>query len=145
LARILKKGGYFITRNPVYLPDRSMNIDQLQKSYDQRKIHWMILLLALCYFVWRPECYDRQKQLYNWKNYFVRFNQAVKNREIRLSQLDLDRMANIEKHGTGVLHYVPMRKQWQQMVRKYFIIEAAATVKKWPQADFIPIYVLRKK
>lgn len=147
INKLLKPDGYFITRNFIYLPEKPQeNFSYFQKQYNQKKTTWLMFWFALGYYTkWKKKIYNEKTKEWSVKKMFDLFNPALEKGEIKLRKEDVWKIRNIEKHGGKIIHITFFKKEFENMLKKYFAIKAIVEAPRWTYTEFMPIYVLKIK
>ncbi len=144
VAKLLKPGGLFITRNIVDIPQLyPKDIAYFQRLYNARKISWLFFWLILgSYTSWREKVVHVARREVIIANLCKLCTVAIRNGDVQFRKEDLRKIENIQTHGKTITHFTFMRDEFEKLLAKYFRIVAREDV---PHCEPFPIYALRKK
>ena len=101
---------------------------------------------ALGYYTkWKKKIYNEKTKEWSVKKMFDLFNPALEKGEIKLRKEDVWKIHNIEKHGGKIIHITFFKKEFENMLKKYFAIKAIVEAPRWTYTEFMPIYILKIK
>ena len=135
----LKEGGYFLSKT--YLKPKNYinkSLEDIFKEYNKVK---SLNPISFCMFDLTMLCLD--------KNNFVDFNKMQHLIENAFKSKLIDEktykiFSNIGLSSMNFKFYVPMKDEYENILRKYFVIERIEYTND-VGADNFPIYILRKK
>lgn len=145
LNALLKRGGYFITRQSVYIPElRDESVAKFQRLYNKHQTYWLMVWPALGF---RPDwkAYNPTTKELSIKKLLHQIDREVKKGNLRFRQTDTKILTNIKKHGKYITSIVFPKQKLEGMMHKYFHIKSVNACPRWTYTDRLPIYVLRKK
>lgn len=147
LKKLLKPGGYLITRNAVFLPERKVrNISEIVNEYKKRGNNWLGLLLEIGYYSpWANKVYHSSNKRFNFSKLGQLIKKSLKDKIISLSRKDEKKIENMLKHGAEITHITFSKKDFESLLRKYFWIIEVEASEKYIFCQYVPIYLLKKK
>lgn len=144
---LLKPGGFFTTRNYVYLPDKPKDsFEQLQKKYNQGKLDWLwVTIHAGQYTKWQKKVYNPKTKKLIFGKVLDLFFELIKQKKFKMRKFDIEKLKNVEFHAHKAIHISFPIKEWNKMVEKYFVIKDRVSVRGREWTEFCPIWFLKKK
>ena len=140
---LLKKDGYFITRNIAYdFPKKLKTVDEILRDFKKRCNTPLGLVFELCLETeLLKKGFNPKIKEYNWATLgeveeHVKRHLDVKNRAY---------FANLTKHAKVHKLSVLSKKEFNDIVKKYFSIRDIVVVKGVGHSRFVPIYFLKAK
>jgi SAM-dependent methyltransferase len=141
--RLLKKDGYFITRNIAYdLPKRLKTVDEILRDFKKEGNTPLGLVFELCLETeLLKKGFNPKTKEYSWSTLgevesHVKRHLDVKNRAY---------FENMAKHAKVHKLTILSKKEFHDIVKKYFHIKDIAVVKDIGHSRFAPIYFLKAK
>jgi SAM-dependent methyltransferase len=143
VSRLLKKGGYFITRNIVLNPEtKQKNADDLIKEYNQGKNTPLGFFVDMALYSKLSERgFDRKNDELFWDKVMDDIADAARG---RVSEQDMEYLDSIKMHGNHS-SVVFSKKDFEDILKKHFTIESVRTTKEYTFSESLPIFFLRKK
>ncbi|OGY46913.1 MAG: hypothetical protein A3J62_03055 [Candidatus Buchananbacteria bacterium RIFCSPHIGHO2_02_FULL_38_8] len=144
---LLKPGGFFITRNYVYLPNKAKDtLSQVQQKYDQNRLNWLWLTIHVGQYTdWQSKIYNPQTKEFIYGKVLDLIFDFLKENKLRLSDEDLKRLANMKIHASKIIHISFPEEEWRDLVEKYFDIKDRVRHKNFEWTEYGPIWFLKKK
>ncbi len=133
---LLKKGGYFITRQVIYDKKQAKSFDEISKSYRNKGNTIIGLLLETG--LYGSKAYNKRKRELSLAKSIREIKRAIKKADKR----DYD---NLYKHASLMTIMILPKKEWENKAKKYFVIKNIESLKKYTYTKTFPIYVLKKK
>lgn len=147
LSSLLVAGGYLITRNAVYLPDRPRETsEEYQKKYDAGRTTWLMYWIGWSYYGDPSEpAYNPATKQWSSQKSLHEFFKKIDQGRIKLRAEDVWKIQNVKEHGERVVHITFPRAEFEKLLLKRFEIVACESSPRWEYTDFAPIYVVRTK
>lgn len=144
---LLKPGGFFITRNFIYLPNKPKDsFTEVQKKYNQGKLDWIWVTIHISqYTKWQPLIYNLQTKKLIYGRLLDLLFDSMRRKKFKMKKPDLEKLKNLRFHSRKITHISFPEKEWEKLIKKYFIIKDRVGIKKWEWTEYGPIWVLKKK
>ena len=139
---LLKKDGYFITRNIAYdLPKKLKTVDEILKNF-KKEDPPLGLVFELCLETeLLKKGFNPKTKEYNW----ITLTEVEDYVKKHLDSKNRAYFANICKHAKMHKLVIFSRKEFHDILKKYFFIKNIAVVKNIKHPEYVPIYFLKPK
>ena len=144
MNNLLKKDGYFITRQMIYdyPPKKIKSCEQLVKEHKKRKGTILGLLFELGYDTkYARSAYNQKTKAFNW-SFFGECGEPVKK---MLNKSEWINFVNFLEHAKYMTSFIISEKDFKKIIEKYFSLKKIAVLKKIHHSHMAPIYFFKVK
>ena len=147
ISLLLKPGAYFIARNFIYLPDKPRDsFTEVQKKYNQGKLNWLWMFIHLgLYTEWQPLVYNPKTKEFKVSKSLDLLFELINRKAFKIKKVDLERLKNVKAHAYHLTHITFTEKEWNKLIKKYFVIKDKLKIKNLEWTEYAPVWVLKKK
>ena len=144
VSSLLKKEGYFITRNFMFCPEeKKREMKDLIREYNEgRNTPVGLFLEAGMYTKYKDIAYDMSKKELFWQRMT---DDLINEVEGKISKKEMAYIRNVGKHAKVHSSIIFPIGEFEKMLRKSFKIEDIVKLDKYVYTRGMPIYFLKKK
>ena len=144
MNNLLKKDGYFITRQMIYdyPPKKIKSCEQLVKEHKKRKGTILGLLFELGYDTkYARSSYNQKTKEFDWSF----FGECVEPVKKMLNKSEGINFVNFLEHAKYMISFIISEKDFKKIIEKYFSLKKIAVLKKIHHSHMAPIYFFKVK